>query len=184
MTDRSDADLLDACGRDPEAFRELYRRLAPALLAYLRRSTDSAETALDLLAETFALAYEQRRRYDGRRGPVAAWLFGIARNQVRRYYRHRTAERAALRRLGVDVAPLDAESLERIEELVDSGAERSCLARALHALRPEDRQVLELRIVQEKDYEDVAAQLSCSVGTARVRVHRALARLATQMEMS
>ena len=44
-------------------FRELYDRWAERLLAYFYRRVVDAEVAADLLAETFAVAFERRRRF-------------------------------------------------------------------------------------------------------------------------
>ena len=58
-----DALLIVAWGDDPRAFRELYDRWAERLLAYFYGRVLDAEVAADLLAETFAVAYERRRRF-------------------------------------------------------------------------------------------------------------------------
>jgi len=57
---RTDAELLIASRDDAHAFRELYDRWADRLLAYFYRRTLDTEVAGDLLAETFALAFERR----------------------------------------------------------------------------------------------------------------------------
>jgi len=66
----TDAELIVASRRDPAAFRELYDRWAERLLAYFYRRVPDPEIAADLLAETFAVAFERRGRFRnlGRRG--------------------------------------------------------------------------------------------------------------------
>jgi hypothetical protein len=59
----TDAELIVASGRDPVAFRALYDRWADRLLAYFYRRVLDPEVAADLLAETFAVAFERRRRF-------------------------------------------------------------------------------------------------------------------------
>ena len=56
---RTDAELLVASRDDPRAFREVYDRWADRLLAYFYRRVLDAEVAGDLLAETFAVAFER-----------------------------------------------------------------------------------------------------------------------------
>jgi hypothetical protein len=73
---RTDAELLIASREDPRAFRELYDRWADRLLAYFYRRVVDAEVAGDLLAETFAVAFERRRRFRDVGAPGAAWLYG------------------------------------------------------------------------------------------------------------
>jgi DNA-directed RNA polymerase specialized sigma24 family protein len=85
---------------DGEAFGELYRRRRALLLAYLRPRVRDAETAADLLAETFAAALIAIR--DTARAlpdqPVA-WLMTIARNKLIDSVRRGRVEQAARERL-------------------------------------------------------------------------------------
>jgi DNA-directed RNA polymerase specialized sigma24 family protein len=71
---RTDAELLIASRDDPRAFRELYDRWADRLLAYFYGRVLDAEVAGDLLAETFAVAFERRKRFRDVGSPGAAWL--------------------------------------------------------------------------------------------------------------
>jgi RNA polymerase sigma-70 factor (ECF subfamily) len=78
----TDVELLLASRQDPAAFRELYDRWAQRLLAYFYRRVFDAEVAADLLAETFAVAYERRHRFRDVGKPGSAWLFGIAQKEL------------------------------------------------------------------------------------------------------
>jgi hypothetical protein len=75
--ERTDEQLLAAVDAgEPEAFGAFYRRHVTALLGYFLRRTRDAELAADLTAETFAAALDGLRRFDPRRGPAVAWLYG------------------------------------------------------------------------------------------------------------
>lgn len=100
---------------------ELYDRHAEALLAFVVRRTWDPEVAVDILAETFAVALEGRRRFRGHDDQGArAWLYGIARNQVADHFRRDGAQRRALEHLGIERRPLTDVEYERIEELAGS----------------------------------------------------------------
>ena len=178
----TDSELIVASRRDPRLFRELYDRLAEDVLAYFFRRVRDPEVATDLLAETFAVAFEKRDRFEDRGAPGAAWVYGIAAKELSHWYRRQAVELRAVRRLGITVPELDDESVARIEALVDSDAERSAVAEALGGLPDGERAAVELRVVDELDYKQIAARLSCSEGAARTRVHRGLARLGQAME--
>jgi RNA polymerase sigma-70 factor (ECF subfamily) len=178
----TDAELIVASRHDPSRFRELYDRRADDLLAYFYRRVLDAEVAADLLAETFAIAFERRGHFRDRGKPGGAWLYGIAAKELSHWYRRQAVELRAVKRLGIDVPPLDDESIARIEALVDSGERRAAVAEALETLPDAERRAVELRVVDELGYAEIAARLSCTEGAARVRVHRGLARLNRLME--
>jgi RNA polymerase sigma-70 factor (ECF subfamily) len=179
----TDAELIVASRNDPGAFRELYDRWAERLLAYFYRRTLDAEVAADLLAETFAVAYERRRRFRDVGRPGGAWLYGIAAKELSHWFRHQDVERRAVRRLGVEVPQLDDESIARIEALADIEQHREALAAALDQMTCGEREAVHLRVVGELGYSEIAARLDCTEGAARRRVHRGLARLNNLMQM-
>jgi RNA polymerase sigma factor (sigma-70 family) len=180
--DRTDAELLIASREDPRAFRELYDRWADRLLAYFYRRVLDPEVAGDLLAETFAVAFERRRRFRDVGAPGAAWLYGIAAKELSHWFRRQAVERRAIRRLAIDVPALDDESIARIEALADMEARRAALAAALERMGAGERHAVELRVVDEMGYAEIASRLDCTEAAARVRVHRGLARLNHLME--
>jgi RNA polymerase sigma-70 factor, ECF subfamily len=182
MAEFTDAELILASRRDPQAFRQLYDRWAERLLIYLYRRVLDAEVAADLLAETFAVAYERRHRFRDLGRPGGAWLYGIAAKELSHWYRRQEVERRAVRRLGIDVPQLDQESIARIEALADADEHRVALAAALRQMTGGERDAVELRVVSELDYREIAARLGCTEGAARRRVHRGLARLNNLMQ--
>jgi RNA polymerase sigma-70 factor, ECF subfamily len=182
MPELTDAELILASRRDPQAFRQLYDRWAERLLIYLYRRVLDAEVAADLLAETFAVAYERRHKFRDVGRPGGAWLYGIAAKELSHWYRRQEVERRAVRRLGVVVPELDQESIARIEALADADEHRVALAAALEQMTGGERDAVELRVVAELDYSEIAARLGCTEGAARRRVHRGLARLNTLMQ--
>jgi RNA polymerase sigma factor (sigma-70 family) len=173
----TDAELILASRTDPAAFRELYDRWAERMLAYFYRRVFDAEVAADLLAETFAVAYERRGRFRDVGRPGAAWLFGIAGKELSHWFRHQDVERRAVRRLGIEVPELDDDSIARIEALAEVESHREALTDALERMSRGEREAVELRVVRELPYAEIAARLDCSENTARQRVHRGLARL-------
>jgi RNA polymerase sigma factor (sigma-70 family) len=168
---------------DVQAFSNFYAREAQAVLIFLTRRTFDGETAVDLTAETFALALrswgrlraltaEQRR----------AWLFTVARRQYGRYLRRGRVERRATVRLGIQLPAVAEDDLALIERRAGLEPLRAILGRELARLSAPQRQALCLRIVQERPYEEIAAELGVSEQTARARVSRGLRSLAQALE--
>jgi RNA polymerase sigma factor (sigma-70 family) len=175
---------LRASARKPSAFSHVYEAQASALLAFFVRRTFDVEVARDLTAETFAQAFEHRKRFRGRTDAEAAgWLYGIARHQLGRYVRKGVVQRKAIERLGIDLPAVSEDDHHRIVELAGLADLRQTIADAFSALPPEQREALRLRVIDEHAYPDVAATLGVSEQTARARVSRALRRISDMTDM-
>jgi RNA polymerase sigma-70 factor (ECF subfamily) len=182
MDERSDTELLLASRVEPVAFVELYRRHAEDVLRYFARRTLDPEAAAELTAETFAEAYASRRNYRDTGANGVAWLYGIARHQLGRFFRTGTIDAAARRRIGIAREALPADDYERIEELVDLAPIREALAEALETLADEQRDALRLRVIDGLGYAEVAERLGCAEAAARQRVSRGLRRIALVLQ--
>ena len=144
----------------------------------MRRVYD-AETARDLTAETFAQALLSHRRFRGTTMAEAdAWLYTIAKRRFSRYVRKGISERSAIQRLGIQLEPLDQDDVARIEELADVEGMRTSIADALASLSSGQRAAVEMRVVNELSYPEVARRLGISEQAARARVSRGLRILA------
>ncbi len=153
----------------------LYDRHAQAILAFLVRRTWEPEVAVDILAETFAVALEGRRRFSGDDDEAArAWLYGIARNLLADHFRRSGVQRRALVRLGIELRPLTDIEYERVEELAGSRKLREHVAEKLEALPVDQREAVRLRVVEEQGYQALSQTLDISQDTARARVSRGL----------
>ena len=169
---RTDEELLAAVAREPEAFAVFYGRHVRPLLGYLVRRTGDAELAADLCAETFAAALDGVHRFDPRRGPAVAWLYGIARRLLMDAARRGVVEDRARRRLGMSPLELTDAAIERIEAL--AGSEHA-LAEALHRLPPDQRDAIQARVIDERDYAEIAQAAHTTQSVIRKRVSRGLA---------
>jgi RNA polymerase sigma factor (sigma-70 family) len=176
---RSDEDLLEAAADgDAEAFGELYARHVGAITTFVRRRCGSTEVAFDLVAEAFASAVAGLGTYRRARGSARGWLFAIAANELRQAWRRGVVEDRARRRLALEPIVLDDDGLARVEELVDEGA----LMRALAGLPEAERAAVEARVVEEREYADVARDIGCSPSVVRQRVSRGLRRIKAAVE--
>ena len=168
---------------EPSAFTDVYGALARDMLVFFTRRTFDVEVARDLTAETFAQAFEHRRRYRGGSDAEAAgWVYGIARHQLSHYARRGVVERKSVERLGIRVPAVSEDDYERIVELAGLSQLRAQVAAAYTGLDDDHREVLSLRVIDERSYAEVAGALGISEQTARARVSRALRRLTSLAE--
>ena len=179
-TDDCDGELVAAMARgDEDAFAALYRRYMPLIVRWCLREAGNRELAADLSAEVFAAALTAARRYRPERGSVAAWLLGIARNKLAESRRRGRIEASARRRLGLDPWSLTDADLERVDELASLDEQVLAL---LEQLPVATREALRGRVLEERPYEDLAAELQCSQAVVRQHVSRGLRRLRSQLE--
>ena len=167
----------------PSDFEAFVAEHAESLLVFFTRRTFDVEVARDLTAETFAEAYRTRRKFRGSGGPEAGgWLYGIARHKLSRFVRRGIAEQTALRRLAIRVPQFTDADYERIVELASLADLRSIVAEEFARLSADQRQAVQLRVVEELPYPEVAARLQISEQTARARVSRGLRQLAYALD--
>lgn len=175
-----DADLLAATARgDVDAFDRFYRRHLPLVVSFCRRAAGDPELAADLTAEVFAQALASCRRYRPVHPTAGPWLLGIAHNKLRESLRRGQVQDGVRRRLGMQPLMVDDERLGRVEELAALGAGE--LAAAFERLPAAEREAVRARVIDERDYNEIALSLRCSRSVVRQRVSRGLARMRRQL---
>lgn len=172
--DRS-ASLLRQSLDDAAAFEAFYVTYAARVLKYFARRTLDGELAIDLTAETFAHALERRRQFRGHTGAEEqGWLFAIARHELAGYWRHGRVERAAVHRIGLQLEVPTDDALAEVERLADLPRLRRTVAAAIAQLPPDQARAVRERVLHERGYPEIAADLGVSEQVVRARVSRGL----------
>jgi RNA polymerase sigma-70 factor, ECF subfamily len=160
---------------DPDAWEALYRRSYPRLLAYARRRLPTTDLAHDAVGEAVTRAVAGIERFRGQGGGFDAWMYGIVRHVVLDLQRRS-------RREGPGAVP-DAPDLAGGPGDTVLGREEAARLRAAFArLDPDDREILELRVVMGLSSEEAAAALGRRPGAIRMAQSRALGRLRALLE--
>jgi RNA polymerase sigma-70 factor (ECF subfamily) len=180
--DLDDVGLIVRSRHEPEVFGVLFERHAEAMLAFFARRTLDAESAAELVAETFAEAFSSRDRFHDQGVDGAGWLYGIGRHLLSRYFRSGAVDARARRRLGMPERNVTEGDYERIEELIDFEGIGRQVRGALATLSEDQREAVTLRVIDGHSYREVAQELGCTEPTARARVSRGLKRIATRLE--
>lgn len=170
LIDVSDGELLARTPDEPEAFGVFYDRFERQVLGFLSRATGQSDVAADLTAEVFASALAGVSGFRPELGSAQAWLFGIARHQLADAWEHGRVEDRARRRLGIERLALRDELLERIDALGDGEQ----ALRLLAELPGDQRIAVQGRVLEERDYRELAGSLRCSESVVRQRVSRGL----------
>ena len=171
MDERSDDELLAATRSEPEAFAVFYRRHVGPLLGYFARRTRDAELAADLTAETFAPALGGAHRHRPERGPAVAWLYGIARRQLTHAARRGAVEDRARRGSACrrSRSPMRRSSAWRRGRRRRSAA---VLHEGLAAMPADQREAVLARVLDEREYADIATRPHVGVRRPQARLAR------------
>jgi RNA polymerase sigma-70 factor (ECF subfamily) len=166
----TDAQLLAQAASDPAAFEIVFVRHVSPVHRYLARRVEPGVVE-DLVAETFAAAFDRRGRYRREYPDARPWLLGIATNLVRHHWRSERARLAAYARVGPEEAIDGADALA--VGRADARSVRNELVAALSRLHRGDRDALLLMVWAELSYDEIAQALEIPVGTVRSRINRA-----------
>jgi RNA polymerase sigma-70 factor, ECF subfamily len=152
---------------DLDAFSFLLERHHASCLRYARRLLGNAETAEEVVQDSFLRAFRGLARYD-HRDRFRAWLFRILVNRCRtRAAQERHRDAAIAWNIPVESLKRDAPFPER----------QRCIDRALQELPSEYREAFLLKYVEELSYEEMAAATGDSIPALKMRVLRARTRL-------
>jgi RNA polymerase sigma-70 factor, ECF subfamily len=176
-------EVVDAVRRgDRDAIAEVYLAVAPGLRGYLRRRVGHGEVADDLVEQAFLALLEHHDRFRGDGRALRAWLYRTARNDLADW------RKRADRRSDHELRPAHLQrsgAADRGDDpatQVDEAAFDPALEAALGRCTPEQREVLELRLVAGLPIAEVAALTGRTAGAVKLLQHRALRRLAGLLE--
>lgn len=172
-----DQALVDAALVDHGAYRFIVRRYEAALRRYVGRLLGSSAQAVeDVLQEVFLKTYMNLNDYDGGR-PFGPWIYRIAYNEAVSHLRKNNTQPKAIN--GAE-GQLILEQLadEAIgHDLLEAGERDSRLRQALNSLEARYRDVLVLRYLEDKSYDDISDILEMPPGTVATRIQRGLKQL-------
>lgn len=143
----------------------IYDEVAPKLFGYLVNTLKDKTLAEDVFQSTWLKAISALPKYQPRGVKIQAWLFAIARNECRQYWRKGKKES------DVDIAELDIADVHQ-----DQTENNLLVEQILNKLSSDDRELLRLRYIADLPVNDIARILNINFIAVRVRLHRALVR--------
>lgn len=158
-----------AAAGDRAAFGEIYTMLVDDLYVYVRGQCGNDQTAEDIVAEVFLKAWRSATSYKVGSQRFRAWIFAIARNETRDYWR--SASRT--------LSPLTDEIAEEPEAEAEPERPdaRGLTRQAMAVLTESQREVVVLRYFAGKSHAEIARITGRREGAIRALLHRALRRM-------
>jgi RNA polymerase sigma-70 factor (ECF subfamily) len=173
----SDEALALAARTDADCFAQLYLRYSNRIYRYAIGRTRSATAADDIVSDTMMSAMEGINGFNPDRGSFASWIFTIASRRIAdRDRKSRQLWRFLARRGHHDEHDEDALTTTlRLER-------RDDVRRAISRLSDQHQQVVLLRYVAELPIATISEILDISEGAVKMRLQRALKRMALELE--
>lgn len=182
--ERDDVLLKRSAKGDEEAFTQLYRRHQAQIYRFALRMTGHAWAAEEIVQDVFMTLVREPKKFDPSRGPLAAFLYGVARNRVMKHLERLPRE------LPLEIRSDDGESNElnvadqrTPAHWAEIRERRERVRSAVLSLPAEFRETVVLCELEEMSYEEAARVLDCPLGTVRSRLHRGRALLLAKLEM-
>jgi len=151
---------------DLDAFETLFREHQRNVYRWIMRIVRNHAAAEDLTVEAFWRMYRSRARFDPS-GNCGAWLHRIAVNVALDHLRHAKRQTTLPEDLPADPAPDSAVQRET----------RAAIQRALAELPPRLRVVVQLGLIEDEPYNEIAAALGISLNAVKVRMFRGVRQL-------
>lgn len=156
---------LRAADGDRAAFEQIYNSLVDDLYAYVRGQCRNDTVAEDIVANVFLKAWRSAKSYRPGSRTFQSWMFTIARNELRDYWR---SNQRMLPMLDIDITD------EHEPATLDPKEAHIAVTRALESLTDDQRQVVVLRYFGNKSHEEIAAIMGKREGAVRALLMRAL----------
>jgi len=162
--------------RDVRAFEQLYDRPSRIVYGLVLRILQQASTAEEVVQDIFLQLWRNAARYDGARGPFLPWLLTLARNRALDHLRLKS-ERQRRREDQSEPLPPVAVSEPDFEGHIDSERRAARVRELMSALKPQQRQAIELAYFEGLSHSEIAEKLKEPLGTVKSWIRNGLLRL-------
>ena len=154
---------------DADAVRECLDAYGGLVWSLARRMLRNTEDAEDVVQDVFVDIWKNAQRFDESQASETTFIAMIARRRIIDRIRY------ASRRVTADsIDDVVAEPADRADRSMQISVEANEAAEAVAALRPEQRQVLQLAIVHGLSHQEIADATGMPLGTVKTHARRGL----------
>ena len=158
---------------NPAHFAPLYKRYHEQIFRYIYLRMEDDEMAYDITSQVFGKAIQHISTYEYRGVPFSSWLYRIAKSELYQSFRDTKARRT----VNIDTV-FSAQIMEEfVEDYTDE--QRAQLMSALHLLKPNQLQLIEMRYFEKQSFREIGNFLGITENNAKVKTFRTLLKLKT-----
>lgn len=173
---RQDGNLIKAyLGGDKMAFQKLYNNYERQLFSYILRYTRNKTAADDVFQQTWIKVINGLKKYE-EKGIFSSWLFGIAHNSCIDHIRKNSREKINDNK-SIEIDKMESRQNMCPEKEFLKKEKTQYLKKAIEQLKPDQKDVILLRLYTDLTFKEIAEQLGYSLNTVLGRMHYALINL-------
>jgi len=162
---------------DPEAFSELYELYVRKIYRYILFRVGDPHIAEDLTENVFYKALKSIDEFKFKKVPFSSWLFTIAGNILKNYYRHKAVEKKYLSGIDKD---LQVSNID-VQLIFEKELDKQDLINAINRLNTEQRQVIIFKFISGLKNKEVSKIMKKSLGAVKALQYRALRNLSSYL---
>lgn len=163
--------IIKKAQKNSREFSPLYKKYFPVIFKYIFRRTNDEEATADLTSQVFLKALIHLYKWKNEGIPFSAWLYRIALNECREYYRKSNK---------VQFVVFDEKSKSELQHdlQLDYTYEKfEKIKEILKTLSAEDIQVIELRYFEKLSFKEIGYLTGITENNAKVRLYRIIQKI-------
>jgi RNA polymerase sigma-70 factor (ECF subfamily) len=158
---------------NPQEFAPIYNRYYNAIFIYISKRIDDLDLVAEVTSRTFTKCLTNLHKFKFMGVPFSAWLYKIAINEVRLFYRSRKSHPRTISLSENEFRELQEETIEE-EQYAEA---HKILPKLLARLSEAELQMVELRFFEKKSFKDIGFVMGLSEVNAKVKTYRILKKL-------
>ena len=167
--------LIEASKKDLGQFEYLYNKYYEPIFRYVYHRTGDEEETADIVSKVFVNAMNAIPNYECRGLPFGAWLFRIASNETKKYFRGNKTM----------VLCLDEQKLAELwncGEVDDESDKIQIIAKLIEHLNEEEITILQLKYFEDKNFKEIALLMNKKESAVKMKMYRAFNKLKSMYE--
>lgn len=171
-----EADLIEKAKTSPASFKAIYQQCAVPMYRYIFARVRNPQDSEDITSQVFITALQALPRYK-HKGVFSAWLFGIARNKIKEYFRKNHRSEIS--------TELFAEKMILQNNSNQADAARDdveILTQHIQSLPEADQELILLRYVAGLKFAEIGAVMKKSTDSVKKKLYRIQYKLEEIME--
>lgn len=162
-------------GGDQSSLAEFYDQSSRLVFGLVARIVNDRGAAEEITLDTYHQVWRQAHNFDPERGKPSSWVLTIARNRA--IDRLRSSAQTRGRQTPLEEMTPFLATDDSPEEITTMGERRRLVRAALAALKPEQRQLIEIAYFAGLSHQEIAHKLELPLGTVKTRIRAGMLKL-------